>query len=142
MRPVRQLDTKVILHSFLSEDCDENPLLSSGDLTLLRSIVNSLGYLSSTRPDILSALGTIARGQASGRKRHLVSARTLVNYVNTKRRGFELTISADTRAVVQVGIGSYFDANLTSNKSGIFPELIFKGISLIVFKFCNISSPV
>ena len=85
---------------------------------MLRSVVNSLGYLSSTRPDILSALGAVARGQASGRKRHLTGAQTLASYANTVRRGFRypVIVQSSTKTTC-IGINAFFDANLSSDSN-------------------------
>ena len=128
MRHCKALDPKVFVHSKLSEVCDDNPLLNSSQLTQLRSVVNSLGYLASTRPDISSALGTVARGQAAGRKRHLSAAQILVSYVMTKRRKFLCRVAIDESEVIPISIAATFDANLTDDqysRMGCFVSLRF-----------------
>ena len=102
-------------------------------MTQLRSVVNSLGYLSSTRPDILAALGTVARGQAAGRKRHLEGARRIAAYVQQHPRIFRTNvvvreIKSQEGLPTLVGLDVYFDANLTSDQ---FARLgYFVGISI------------
>ena len=73
-------------HLWLFEETSENRPLDEKELTLLRSGVNTLSYAaSSTRYDLQSALGQIARGQSKGRLRHLTSLRKLVGYANVHR---------------------------------------------------------
>ena len=128
-----RLDPKFFVHQHLFEETDQNKVLTTAELTQLRSVVNSLGYLSSTRPDILSALGTVARGQAAGRQRHLEGARRIAAYVNQHARIFRTSVTI--RDIVPkdglptlVGLDVYFDANLTSDQ---FARLgYFVGISI------------
>ena len=70
---------------FLSEAVESNPLMSKLELTHLRVIVNSISYLAlRTRPELLTPLGSLARGQSvKGRKRFLDSAIILAAYLHT-----------------------------------------------------------
>jgi hypothetical protein len=81
-REVRTLNPKLFDIDWLSEPIDSNPPLSKDELTMLRAGVNTISYLSAhTRPDLASALGTLARGQTvKGRRRFLESLKLLLSY--------------------------------------------------------------
>ena len=62
------MDREKFDHVWLTEPTAENRELDKAEQTQLRAGVNSLSYLGlGIRVDILSALGSLARGQASGR---------------------------------------------------------------------------
>ena len=110
------IDPKDFSHSVLTEDCASNPLLSKDDQTFLRSIINTISYSTGTRLDLSVPVQTLARGQASGRLRHLQGARSLVNYAHShRRRSFRLKIRhVDMTSGIspQVYITGDFDASL------------------------------
>ena len=83
---LESLNPKHFTQEFLADDSASNPILTSEQLTKLRSGVNTLSYLGShTRLEILPALGAVARGQSAttGRIRHLESLELLIRYVKT-----------------------------------------------------------
>ena len=88
---------------WLKEDCEGNPKLTPGQLSALRSGINTLSYAAlRTRPDMLSALGQCARGQseAIARERFLHSLKLLLQYAYTTRAK---TVNIDTGRLVDSG---------------------------------------
>ena len=107
------LDPKVFLHQTLSQDCEENPLLNSEQLTALRGILNTIAYATTTRPELATAIQTCARGQAAGRLRHLQAARKIVSFANTFReRGFKFLIPDVSKENPQLWLSADFDSSL------------------------------
>ncbi|TYK06511.1 putative mitochondrial protein [Cucumis melo var. makuwa] len=76
------------------------------DLSLYRSIIGSLLYLTVNRPDIAFTVGVCARYQADPRTSHLYSAKRILKYI-TSTLNYGLRYTFDTTAVL---IG-YCDAN-------------------------------
>ena len=113
-RNLTLLDSKIFVHQTLSQDCAENPLLSSSEQTALRGILNTLAYATTTRPELAAAIQTVARGQATGRQRHLAAAIKLIQYSWTFRdRGFRFPIPSNIdRKNMQLWITTDFDASL------------------------------
>ena len=85
--PLQSLDCKVFAYSFLAEEVPDNPLLTSAQVKLVRIGVNTISYVGlKSRPELLPALGQIARGQTEkGRARFLSSMLMLLRYVFTTR---------------------------------------------------------
>ena len=61
----------------LSKD-DESP---SVDATLYRSMIGSLLYLTASRPDIMQAVGMVARYQASPKESHVAAVKRIFRYL-------------------------------------------------------------
>ena len=51
-------------------------------LTLYRSIIGSLLYLTATRPDIAFSVGVCARCQIASKESHLIAVKRIIRYVN------------------------------------------------------------
>ena len=114
---VRSLDSKKFSHLWLTEESEENRLLTSAELTLLRAGINTLSYASSSTAYHLQApLGQIARGQSSGRLRHLQMLRVLINYAHVYRH-FCVTIVSGQVSITSVNdlkiyLSCMFDASM------------------------------
>jgi hypothetical protein len=108
---------------WLNEEAAGNDLLTPVELTLLRSVVNTLSYVSSgTRVDLAAPVGELSRGQAGGRKRHLEAASDLVKYA-WSTRGYVQRHRVCPKRVeswqgVEVHLSSFFDASFGSVGNG------------------------
>ena len=51
------------------------------DATLYRSIIGALLYLTATRPDIMQAVGMVARFQSSPKQSHLAAVKRILRYL-------------------------------------------------------------
>ena len=109
LRPLYSLDAKAFAYDYLSEANDtDNPRLSKADLTHLRSAVNTISYAAlRTRPELLPALGSCARGQSesTGRKRFLTAARLMLRYAYATRKR-EINIDTGMRGDAMESIPS------------------------------------
>ena len=81
---------------------DESP---SVDTTLYRSMIGSLLYLTTSRPDIMQAVGMVARYQASPKESHVAAVNRIFRYLKgtmefglwyPKNSYIELTTFSDT----------------------------------------------
>ena len=72
--PVR---TPMITGCKLSQN-DESPLV---DTTLYRSMIGSLLYLTASRPDIMQAVGMVARYQANPKESHIAAVKRIFRYL-------------------------------------------------------------
>ena len=59
---------------------DENGVLV--DLTLYRSMIGNLLYLTASRPDIAFSVGVCARYQANPKESHIRAVNRIIKYVN------------------------------------------------------------
>ena len=52
------------------------------DLTLYRSMIGSLLYLTASRPDLAFSVGVCARFQAAPKESHLMAVKRIIRYIN------------------------------------------------------------
>ena len=64
----------------LSED-DDTPQI---DATIYRSIIGAFLYLTATRPDIMQAIGMVARFQSSPKQSHLAAVKIILRYLKER----------------------------------------------------------
>ena len=74
--------------------------------TLYRSIIGSLLYHTTSRPDIAFSVGVYARYQAAPKESHLTAVKRIIRYVNGTQ-DYGLWYSKDSNAC----LASYLDAN-------------------------------
>ena len=75
-------------------------------LTLYRSIIGSLLYLTTSRSDIAFSVGVCARYQAASKESHLIAVKQIIRYVN-ETPDYGLWYSKDSNACLT----GYSDAN-------------------------------
>ena len=85
----------------------------SVDSSLYRSMIDSLLYLVTSRPDISYSVGVCARYQANSKESHMTALKRIIKYVKTTAE-FGVWYSKDTNDVL-VG---YSDANWAGNVDG------------------------
>ena len=96
--PIYSLQLSTFQHTYLFQEAANNPQLSREELSILRAGVNTLSYVAGgTQYHLLASLGSVARGQANGRKRHLDALRILLAYAFTHRFS-AVSIPIDERA--------------------------------------------
>ena len=78
----------------------------SVDSSLYRSMIGSLLYLTSSRPDISYSVGVCARYQANPKKSHMIALKRIIKYVKATA-DFEVWYSKDTNDV----LARYSDAD-------------------------------
>eukprot|EP00253_Pinus_taeda_P008751 PITA_08751 len=77
------------------EDCNSNV-----NLTLYRSMIGSLMYLTATRPDIVYAVSLVSRFMETPKETHWQATKRILRYVNgTKQYGILYTATSDFRLV-------------------------------------------
>ena len=77
------------------EDCNSNV-----NLTLYKSMVGSLMYLTATRPDIMYAVSLISRFMETPKETHWQVAKRILRYVNgTKEYGVLYSATDDFRLI-------------------------------------------
>ncbi|XP_028104087.1 uncharacterized protein LOC114303134 [Camellia sinensis] len=69
------------------------------DLTLYRSMIWSLLYLTACRPDIAFSVGVCARYQACPKESHLLAVKRIIKYVNGTL-GYGIWFTTDTTAKI------------------------------------------
>ncbi|GJW51975.1 retrovirus-related pol polyprotein from transposon TNT 1-94 [Tanacetum coccineum] len=98
------VETPMVRHSKLDEDPQGNPLYH----TKYRSMVGSLMYLTSSRPDIIFAFCMCARYKAKPNEKHLTAVKRVFRYIKgtnnmgiwySKDTGIKLTGFTDTNHV-------------------------------------------
>ena len=77
MEDFAPMSTPMTTDCKLSKD-DDTP---QKDATLYRSIIGALIYLTATRPDIMQAVGMVARFQSSPKQSHLVAMKRILRYL-------------------------------------------------------------
>ena len=82
----------------------------SVDPSLYRSMINSLFYLTASRPDISYSVGVCARYQANSKESHMTALKRIIKYVKTTAE-FGVWYSKDTSDV----LARYFDADWAGN---------------------------
>ena len=87
---------------------DENGVLV--DLTLYRSMIGNLLYLTASRPDIAFSVGVCARYQANSKKSHVGAVKWIIRYVNGTA-DYGIWFSKDTNS----SIAGYSDADWAGN---------------------------
>ena len=85
-------------------------LRKSVDSSLYRSMIDSLLYLTASRPDISYNVGVCARYQVNPKKSHMSALKRIIKYVKTTAN-FGVWYSKDTNDV----LAGYSDANLARN---------------------------
>jgi hypothetical protein len=80
------------------------------DPTLYRSIIGSLLYLTTSRPDIAFSVGVCAQFQANPKKSHLTAVKHIIRYVNTTVN-YGICFSRETNLV----LAGYSDADWAGN---------------------------
>ena len=55
----------------------------SVDLSLYRSMIGSLLYFTTSRPDIIYSVGVCARYQANSKESHMTTLKRIIEYVKT-----------------------------------------------------------
>ena len=86
VKDIYSLKSEEFNHLRLFQDVPENPLLTPEERTHLRAGVNTLAYCGlSTCYYLQAPLGSVARGQSNGRRRHLQALQTLISYAYHKR---------------------------------------------------------
>ena len=78
----------------------------SVDLSLYRSMIGSLFYLTASRPDISYSVRVCARYQANPKESHMIALKRIIKYVKTIT-DFSVWYSKDTNDVLT----GYFDAD-------------------------------
>ena len=76
------------------------------DSSLYRSMIGSLLYLTTSRPDISYSVGVCARYQANPKESHMIALKRIIKYVKTTA-DFDVWYNKDTNDVL-VG---YFEAD-------------------------------
>ncbi|XP_030945738.1 uncharacterized protein LOC115970217 [Quercus lobata] len=76
------------------------------DPTLYRSMINSLLYLTVSRPDIAFSIEVCARFQAAPKESHLTAVKRIIRYINGTSN-YEIWYSRDSNEC----LASYLDAN-------------------------------
>jgi len=82
----------------------------SVDLSLYRSMIGSLLYLTASRPDIAFSVGVCARFQANPKESHLTTVKRIIRYVN-ETLSYGIWYSRVTNHVV----AGYSDADWAGN---------------------------
>ena len=77
MEDCAPMSTPIATDCKLSKD-DDTPQI---DATLYRSIIGALLYLTATRPDIMQAVGMVARFQSSPKQSHLAAVKRILRYL-------------------------------------------------------------
>ena len=75
-----------------------------------RSMIGSLLYLTTSRPDISYSVGVCARYQANPKESHMIALKRIIKYVKITTE-FGVWYSKDTSDV----LAGYFDADWTGN---------------------------
>ena len=83
-----------------------NLLGKSVDSSVYRSMIGSLLYLTSSRPDISYSVGVCARYQANPKESHMIALKRIIKYVKATA-DFEVWYSKDTNDV----LARYSDAD-------------------------------
>ena len=78
----------------------------SVDLSLYRSMIGSLLYLTASRLDISYSMGVCARYQANPKESHMIALKRIIKYVKTTT-DFGVWYNKDTNDV----LARYFDAD-------------------------------
>ncbi|KAA8525668.1 hypothetical protein F0562_007523 [Nyssa sinensis] len=84
--------------------------------TLYRSMIDSLLYLISNRPDIAFSFGVCARFQSSPKESHLIVAKSIIRYVNATL-GYGIWYSFDTNATLATCSDADWAGNIDDWKS-------------------------
>ena len=82
----------------------------SVDLSLYRSMIGSLLYLTASRPDISYSIGVCARYQANSKESHMTTLKRIIKYVKTTAE-LGVWYSKDTNDV----LAGYSDADWVGN---------------------------
>jgi hypothetical protein len=84
------------------------------DPTLYRSIIDSLLYMTASRPDIAFSVGVCARFQTNPKESHLTVVKRIIKYVNATVH-YGIYFSRETNLV----LAGYFDADWARNADDI-----------------------
>ena len=87
-----------------------NLLGKSVDLSLYRSMIGSLLYLTTSRPNISYNVGVCARYQANSKESHITVAKRFIKYVKSTSN-FGVWYDKDTNDM----LAGYFDADWAEN---------------------------
>ncbi|XP_065625194.1 secreted RxLR effector protein 161-like [Quercus suber] len=82
----------------------------SVDPSLYRSMIGSLLYLSTSRPDISYSVGVCSRYQANPKESHMIALKRIIKYVKTTAK-FGVWYSKDTNGV----LAGYSDTDWADN---------------------------
>ncbi|XP_065618083.1 uncharacterized mitochondrial protein AtMg00810-like [Quercus suber] len=85
----------------------------SVDLSLYRSMIGSLLYLTASRPDISYGVGVCARYQANPKESHMIALKRIIKYVKTTAE-FGVWYNKDINDV----LAGYSDADWAGNADG------------------------
>ena len=85
----------------------------SVDLSLYRSMIGSLLYLTASRPDISYSEEVCARYQANPKESHMIALKRIINYVKTTA-DFGVWYSKDTNDI----LAGYSNADWARNAGG------------------------
>ena len=88
----------------------------SVDLSLYRSMIGSLLYLTASRPDISYSVGMCARYQANPKESHMIALKRIIKYVKTTVN-FDVWYSKDTNDVFTRYSDADWDRNANDRKS-------------------------
>ena len=88
----------------------------SVDLSLYRSMIGSLLYLTASRPDISYSVGMCARYQANPKESHMIALKRIIKYVKTTA-DFDVWYSKDTNDVFTRYPDADWDGNANDRKS-------------------------
>jgi hypothetical protein len=120
MQNCKPVSTPLVVGSKLMKD-DESPLC---DATLYRSLIGSLMYLTSTRPDIMFVVSLVARFMHQPHESHWRAAKRILRYVSgTKFYGLFYTSANDSNVVAYTDAdwaGSLDDRKSTSGYAFLF----------------------
>ena len=96
MKNIKQARTRKSTSLKLSKDTSAKDV----DQTLYRSMIGSLLYLTTSRPDIAFSVGICAHFQACPKESHLFVVKRIIKYVNgTLRYGILFTLDTNANII-------------------------------------------